>query len=78
MTNIYDRLREKLKDMLSPDADVRMDICKVCPSFTKDTTVCQECGCFMIAKTKLRGAMCPLDKWPKEASTASPDINKIT
>ena len=41
----------------------RYDICKECDRFISLTTTCKECGCFMIAKTKMTSATCPLDKW---------------
>ena len=40
----------------------RLSICLKCPQLTK-TKRCKECGCFMVAKTKLREATCPLGKW---------------
>ena len=43
-------------------ATYRFSICNACPSFTKAKT-CKECGCFMVAKTKLTNATCPLGKW---------------
>jgi len=44
------------------EANQRLSICHKCPSFTKAKT-CKECGCFMVAKTKLKEATCPLGKW---------------
>lgn len=41
----------------------RYDICKECDRFFSLTTTCKECGCFMIAKTKMASAKCPLGKW---------------
>lgn len=59
----------KPTDLLNPknygDKDVaasRLSICMQCPQFTK-TKRCKECGCFMVAKTKLKEATCPLGKW---------------
>lgn len=46
------------KDM----ATKRLSICLECPQLTK-TKRCSECGCFMVAKTKLTNATCPLGKW---------------
>ena len=40
----------------------RMKICLDCPQLTKAKR-CKECGCFMVAKTKLTDATCPLGKW---------------
>jgi hypothetical protein len=44
----------------------RMDICNECPSLIQLTKMCKECGCFMLMKTKLKEATCPLGKWFKE------------
>lgn len=44
-------------------ASNRFAICKECPLLVKGTNQCRECGCFMVAKTKLQMATCPLHKW---------------
>lgn len=44
-------------------SDNRLNICKACPELIKLTTTCKKCGCFMVAKTKLQGAACPIGKW---------------
>lgn len=44
-------------------ADARLAVCKECDRFIKATTTCRECGCFMVAKTKLEYAECPIGKW---------------
>ena len=56
-------------DLLNPkaygDSDAatnRFSICLQCPQLTKSKR-CKECGCFMVAKTKLKDATCPLGKW---------------
>jgi hypothetical protein len=41
----------------------RYNICLSCPELIKLTNQCKKCGCFMIAKTKLEAAKCPLGKW---------------
>lgn len=41
----------------------RFEICKSCPELIKVTKICKKCGCFMTAKTKIQGAVCPLGKW---------------
>ena len=40
----------------------RMLICKDCEKFENGHR-CSECGCFMILKTWLDSATCPLGKW---------------
>jgi len=41
----------------------RMSICLSCPHLSTKIYQCDECGCFMKAKTKLKNAKCPLGKW---------------
>lgn len=41
----------------------RFDICASCEFLIKTTNSCKKCGCFMIAKTKLKNARCPIGKW---------------
>jgi hypothetical protein len=58
-------------DMLNPNeprslkdvAESRMDICKQCDFLNKTLIACKKCGCFMIAKTRLEKARCPIGKW---------------
>lgn len=58
-------------DMLNPltkhadkeVADSRFEICKSCPELLPISYQCKKCGCFMIAKTKLEKAKCPIGKW---------------
>jgi hypothetical protein len=44
-------------------AEKRYDICRECPELIDLTKQCKECGCVMSLKTKLRNAVCPLNKW---------------
>jgi uncharacterized paraquat-inducible protein A len=57
-------------DMLYPTryaddatAKKRYDICLECPELTKHTKQCKKCSCFMMLKTKLELAQCPIGKW---------------
>ncbi len=49
----------------TPDelAAYRLEICKGCEWFRKNTQTCKKCGCFMKLKTTLEKAKCPIDKW---------------
>jgi membrane protease subunit (stomatin/prohibitin family) len=40
----------------------RYSICENCPHLTVAKT-CTQCGCFMPAKTRLKHAVCPIEKW---------------
>jgi hypothetical protein len=52
--------RPKANDEL---AQKRLDICLDCDRLINATKQCRECGCFMVLKTKLQNATCPLNKW---------------
>ena len=41
----------------------RMKACRSCDDLFKPTRMCRHCGCFMAAKTWLKEASCPLEKW---------------
>lgn len=41
----------------------RIKICLQCEHFLKLTKQCKKCGCFMIIKTRLPNATCPIGKW---------------
>lgn len=43
--------------------EIRMDICRVCPSWEHRSNRCTECGCQMRVKTSLTSSQCPLGKW---------------
>jgi len=44
-------------------ATARYEICSQCPELTEHTKQCKKCMCFMVLKTKLKHASCPLKKW---------------
>lgn len=58
-----DMLNPKTKHTDDIKAQDRLNICKECPELIHLTKQCKQCGCFMIAKTKLENAKCPLGKW---------------
>ena len=46
----------------------RYDTCKACPFFNAESKRCNDCGCFMEAKTWVGGdpdALCPQKKWSR-------------
>lgn len=47
-------------------SEKRIAICEQCPEYSKRTSRCDVCGCFMNFKTLLYDASCPLDKWGPE------------
>jgi hypothetical protein len=57
----WDFLMPNTEYVTSLEARERLDICKSCPKLKAN--LCQECGCFMPLKTKLKHAECPLSKW---------------
>tara|TARA_R110002020_G_scaffold154369_1_gene334006 strand:- start:2 stop:190 length:189 start_codon:yes stop_codon:yes gene_type:complete len=50
------------RKLISEDVDHRWAVCQACPELTT-TNRCKQCGCFMKLKTKMKGAVCPLEKW---------------
>lgn len=43
--------------------NARYETCLGCEKLFKPTRTCKECGCFMVMKTWLKDATCPLGKW---------------
>lgn len=46
----------------------RYNTCKACPLFNPESKRCNDCGCFMEAKTWVGGdpdALCPQQKWSR-------------
>jgi ribosomal protein L32 len=41
----------------------RLSLCMSCEHLFKPTSSCKKCGCFVKAKTWIKNAKCPLDKW---------------
>lgn len=60
---IKDALSGQLKLSGEQLAQKRYDICQKCPAFNQVLLVCNDCGCFLPAKTKLAEATCPQNKW---------------
>jgi hypothetical protein len=42
----------------------RLKVCKDCDKL-KMSYICNECGCYVYAKTWLKSSKCPLNKWTK-------------
>lgn len=59
----WDVLNPNTEYLSEEESSVRMDICRACPKLIKSTNQCKECGCFMLLKTKMAHADCPLGKW---------------
>lgn len=59
----WDFLNPNTEYASDDEAGKRFSICLSCPSLNQTTKTCKECGCFMAAKTKLKAATCPLNKW---------------
>ena len=41
----------------------RMDLCRACAWFMKDTKRCAKCGCVVPLKAYLAQESCPIEKW---------------
>jgi hypothetical protein len=49
--------------LLAKDPDMRYAICLYCEHLDKTVKICNKCGCFMPAKTRIKDAECPIKKW---------------
>lgn len=67
-----DRLKKIVKSVAVLDSNVeedkailetRLAECEACPELRRPIMQCRECGCFVLAKTRLKAASCPLGKW---------------
>lgn len=56
-------LEEVKKYINNPQSLERLGHCSQCPSFNKDTFICNECGCLMRLKVLIPISKCPLGKW---------------
>lgn len=62
---IFDALNP-LASKVSPEIkNLRLDVCKSCEFFLKNTSRCSKCGCFMHLKTEIPHAECPIGLWGK-------------
>lgn len=62
-TRPWDLINPKTHYLPNEESLARLDICKSCPELIQLTTTCKKCGCFMLAKTKVAKAECPIGKW---------------
>jgi len=62
-TRPWDVLNPNTERSEESSAIERLNICFDCDRFIKVTKQCKECGCFMVLKTKLANAVCPIGKW---------------
>ena len=44
------------------NSQLRLQHCRQC-EFINDLLQCQQCGCFMIIKTRIPQSSCPIGKW---------------
>lgn len=61
-TKIIDILDPDISKVSAEERSLRLEICKKC-EFLDKTFTCLECSCFMLAKTWLFEAQCPIEKW---------------
>jgi hypothetical protein len=62
-TRPWDFLDPNVERATEEESEKRFNICLECPEIINTTKQCKQCGCFMRAKTKLKNATCPLNKW---------------
>tara|TARA_B100001996_G_C18493036_1_gene528403 strand:- start:420 stop:605 length:186 start_codon:yes stop_codon:yes gene_type:complete len=55
-------VQEYIKRMVGNYSE-RLEICNSCDELRKSIKQCKICGCFVVAKTAMPSAKCPIDKW---------------
>lgn len=45
------------------EAQFRFNICKMCDEIRKPLFQCNQCGCLLKFKVKIKDTECPLKKW---------------
>jgi len=65
-TRPWDLINPKIHAVPVKVSGERLAICLECPELIKLTKQCKKCGCFMVAKTTLPEAECPIGKWGKK------------
>jgi len=69
MANILKQIFDGWKNLAFPDdkteeiAKARIEICIDCDYFVKTTKTCNQCGCYMPAKTRSSASSCPKGYW---------------
>lgn len=61
--SIFDHIDKFLDKETLDLSKKRLSMCQECKHFNSDTKRCGICSCFMEAKTRLRNANCPIEKW---------------
>ena len=61
----WDLFNKNLGRVQGEIAEQRMATCRACEHFLI-TQQCSQCGCIMLAKTRLPNAFCPVGKWDAE------------
>lgn len=65
-SKIIEKSKIIIKDISLIDethANARLEICLSCEHYNKIIGNCKLCGCFVKAKTKIKGSECPIKKW---------------
>lgn len=61
-TRPWDLINPNVQRAEEEVAQERYDTCLDCPELTPSKR-CNQCGCFMSQKVKLKEAVCPIGKW---------------
>jgi len=75
--NLTKASRDILLRRFVPDdvKQIRMEICRECPSWDERFNRCTECGCQMRVKASLTSSECPLKKWGRHLHTGNLSID---
>ena len=59
----WDLINPNIPKVSDKIQEERFSICLSCPKLIQITKTCSECKCFMVLKTRLLNATCPINKW---------------
>jgi hypothetical protein len=69
-SNFLTAAKSEIKSIFNGDQEIskkekttRLEICKSCDFFDKESERCKKCGCYLKWKTGWRSQSCPIGKW---------------
>jgi len=60
---VFDMFKDDIEKASEQVKNARYETCLSCPELIHLTKQCKQCGCFMVLKTTLESAKCPIGKW---------------
>ena len=63
--SLYLNIKSGFKHVTHEDYNDRISICRACPFLNYKDDICQECGCYIKIKARLKVEDCPQNYWKK-------------